>query len=548
MNPHDVCRTVFQKTLTSFQLDCVQSVLRGRDTFVTLRTGGGKTLIFTIAGYCVGGVCLVISPLVSLIRDQRAKLDELGIAHCLLQEASVYISKTTGSVPVFVYCTPESLLNMQDLPPLTQWKETQCVKLIVVDEAHCVWSWGPTFREAYLRCGYLRAVFPSAAILALTATGSAHTIRKVADHLLMRHPSYFLGELRRQNLYIKFLARNGSSPTDHKSLLQLSQFVQENNGSGLVFTLSRQDAEHTATYLAGCQVTSAAYHAGLSNASKMAVQDAWLSGHIQVVCCTIAFGMGIDKSDVRFVVHTYLPASLEEYAQEIGRAGRDNGASTCVTLWHPDDEKRTQQLWSISGYDREMRRNLDQMMLFAETTDGCRHQMLECEFGRPESSPCTMHCDLCSTNQDVKGAYARIDIRELVVAIRDVLPILRGCGKGQRQQVHTFIRATSTGLITMCKSNLTSQNAVGTVTKPKWNRVRNLVSRSLWAWGVLFQDGPEKEVFFDDICWKRVEINEELYMMRPPKPQQRRRKRALPEMDEQLILPCSEVEHVDPGH
>jgi ATP-dependent DNA helicase RecQ len=532
MDPQGVCQAVFHTTLTAFQLQCVETVLKGQDVFVILRTGGGKTLVFTISACCLGGVCLVISPLISLIRDQREKLEKLGVTHRVLTEpdATSFPATAHGGTTV-VYCTPESITKLQGRPPLTTWQASQAVKLIVVDEAHCVWNWGPTFRESYLRCGYLRTLFPSAPMMALTATASSPTIKRVAEYLLMRQPSVLRGDVRRHNLYIKFIERQAANPMDPDALSQLLRIVRDHVGSGLVFTLSRKEAEHTATFLNGAEITCAAYHAGLADERKTAVQDAWLKGDIQVVCCTVAFGMGIDKSDVRFVVHSSLPASLEEYAQEIGRAGRDNNASTCITLWHPEDEKRRQLLWTTSGYDREMRLNLDRMMLFAETTNGCRHQMMEREFSNTDNERCMSHCDLCEAVVD-RIVRSTVDVREFVAAVRQALPTLRGCDKGQRHHVHTFIRGTSSSLMSICKTNVQYQHAVRIVAKPIWNRVRLLMSRSLWAWGVLFQDGPNKDVFFDDLIWKNIENDEGLCLMHAAEQPRRGRKRPFAETKE----------------
>ncbi len=309
------------------QAEIVESVLDGKDTIGLLPTGGGKSITFQVPALMLPGITVVVTPLVSLMKDQVDKLKELGIpAACLYmgmtkhQADYAYERCRQGKVKL-LYLAPERLERDSFISQLATWN----VSLIVVDEAHCISQWGYDFRPSYLRLRKLRELEPDVPVLALTASATPDVVADIARQLELRNHRVFTLSFTRDN--ISFLVRH----TDRK-FVKLLQILNSVGGSGIVYVRSRRRTVEIADALVNAGISAAAYHAGLDIDTKGSRQDSWRDGSTRIMVATTAFGMGIDKPDVRLVVHYDLPSTLEEYYQEAGRAGRDGLPSVAVLL------------------------------------------------------------------------------------------------------------------------------------------------------------------------------------------------------------------------
>ena len=309
------------------QGEIVQSVLDGHDTIGLMPTGGGKSITFQVPAMMLDGLTLVITPLISLMKDQVDNLREVGIrAGCLhsgltAAETRYQLDRAALGRAKILYIAPEKLASPRFMAEVSQWN----VSMIVVDEAHCISQWGYDFRPSYMRIVELRKLFPDAPVMALTASATPRVVADIADKLQMRAPAVFKRSFSRDN--ISYVVRH--TPGKEAEMLHILQCTA---GSAIVYVRSRRRTSMIAQYLTSCGISADFYHAGLDSKEKEAKQDAWKSGAVRVMVATNAFGMGIDKPDVRLVIHYDLPPSLEEYYQEAGRAGRDGLTSYAVML------------------------------------------------------------------------------------------------------------------------------------------------------------------------------------------------------------------------
>ena len=314
------------------QREIVDSVLGGHDTIGLLPTGGGKSITFQVPALMLPGVTIVVTPLISLMKDQVDNLAARGIpAACLhsgltRREARYATDRARLGRAKIVYLAPEKLRRKPFLEELRGWD----VSLIVVDEAHCISQWGYDFRPSYLHIAQVRELFPEAPVLALTASATPEVVADIADKLRMRVPHVHSLSFARSN--ISFIVRR----TPHKDH-QLLHVLERTQGTAIVYVRSRRRCVELAAMLRHEGIEADYYHAGLDPQLKSERQDAWREGRTRVIVATNAFGMGIDKPDVRLVVHFDLPSTLEEYYQEAGRAGRDGLPSFAVILLAPTD-------------------------------------------------------------------------------------------------------------------------------------------------------------------------------------------------------------------
>lgn len=314
------------------QEEIIASVLSGRDTLGLMPTGGGKSLTFQVPGMMLEGLTIVVTPLISLMKDQVDNLKRRRIkAVCYhsgmrMRERRLAYEKLKNGGARFLYVSPERLRNDRFIAEL----RTLHVSLIVVDEAHCISQWGYDFRPSYLEIKRLRKVVPQAPVLALTATATPVVADDICRQLEMRDPARFSMSFRRRN--ISYIVR----PADTK-ISETFHILSRTSGSSIVYVRSRKRTRDIAEYLQACGISATWYHAGLDNELKEERQNSWQRGEIRTIVATNAFGMGIDKPDVRVVVHYDLPPSLEEYYQEAGRAGRDGLPSWAVLLTKDTD-------------------------------------------------------------------------------------------------------------------------------------------------------------------------------------------------------------------
>lgn len=321
------------------QEEIIDSVLHGKDTLALLPTGGGKSLCFQVPAMVHPGICLVVSPLVALMKDQTDQLRKKGITafslHSGMSRKEVINSfqLAAGSNCKFLYVSPERLetdLFIEYLPSLS-------VNLIAVDEAHCVSQWGYDFRPPYLRIAALRKLLPDTPVLALTASATEEVLRDIGDKLELRDPALFRRSFTRPNLSYSFFK------VDNK-IRKISEILQKVPGSGIVYCKTRRATKEISELLMRQGISAAAYHAGLPREERTQRQEDWIKDRVRIIVSTNAFGMGIDKSAVRTVIHTDPPESVENYYQEAGRAGRDGQKAYAVLLSDEQDNNRLQAL------------------------------------------------------------------------------------------------------------------------------------------------------------------------------------------------------------
>jgi ATP-dependent DNA helicase RecQ len=380
------------------QLEIIEAVLAGRDCVGVMPTGAGKSLTYQIPARVLGGTTLVISPLIALMKDQVDALEEAGFKATFLnssiphEERERRLERIAAGELELVYMAPEGLQASAGRALFTM-----PLTLIAVDEAHCISHWGHDFRPAYRSLAGLKKRFPKIPVLALTATATSQVIRDIVEQLGMFHPMVLRGSFFRPNLHLHAFKKGGEGPQKTPPVRDaILEIVRQRPGdSGIIYCLSRKSTDATCEYLKENGVRAAAYHAGMEPEARAKAQDAFRDDKVDVVVATIAFGMGIDKSNVRYVVHRDMPRSIEGYYQEVGRAGRDGLPSDCILFYS----------WSeVVAYDRfadegseevaqRMAAQAREMFRLAENR-GCRHQNLVGYFGET-IGPCTSSCDFC---------------------------------------------------------------------------------------------------------------------------------------------------------
>ncbi len=327
----------------ALQEDIVLSVLNKKDTLALLPTGGGKSLCFQLPGLILGGTCLVVSPLIALMNDQVQNLKSRGIAAVAIsaamnfKEIEIALNNAALGHVQFLYVSPERLQNKDFIQKLSYLPVT----LIAVDEAHCISQWGYDFRPSYLKVADVRYYFPEATVIALTASATTDVVEDIQLKLNFKNKHSFRQSFSRLN--VRYVVQ----PEEDK-INRLLKLITNIGGSGIVYVRNRKKTEVIAQILQQQKINSAAYHAGLTYNQRQNIQQLWIDNYIQVICATNAFGMGIDKPNVRFVVHLDLPDSLEAYFQEAGRAGRDGNTSYASVFFTPADKLKLMENYEIA--------------------------------------------------------------------------------------------------------------------------------------------------------------------------------------------------------
>ena len=390
----------------------IGNVLAGRDTLAIMPTGGGKSLCYQLPSLLLPGLTIVISPLIALMHDQVQSLTKNGINAIYLNSSQSFEEqqsiwqmlkqiKAQGHTQndndiKMLYTSPERLLanNSQFL----EFLRGLPISLIAIDEAHCVSSWGHDFRPEYSQLGILKNLFPSTPIIALTATADELTRKDILDKLELDNPKTFISSFDRPNIHYRVETKN-------EPMEQLTNFIKSwKNQAGIVYCLSRKSTEELATKLTKLGIKAKPYHASLDKVTKEENYNDFMNDSVQVICATIAFGMGIDKPNVRFVVHWNLPKNIESYYQETGRAGRDGLASEALLIYNPSDAftlrkfidgngdagnpSQTSKLFKTIQNDK-----LDRLLEFAQTGH-CRRRVLLQYFQETILTDC-QNCDCC---------------------------------------------------------------------------------------------------------------------------------------------------------
>lgn len=375
------------------QREIIDTALAGRDVFALLPTGGGKSLCFQLPALHRHGLTVVVSPLIALMKDQVDQLQAAGVA-------ATYLNSSVGADEArsrlrglhrgewrLLYVAPERLMLDEWKENLTSWNITA----LAIDEAHCVSEWGHDFRPEYRQISRLRTLLPDVPVMALTATATERVRADIVQQLQLRDPAVFVASFNRPNLTYRVLAKD-------QPLKQIIDFVRKREEeSGIIYCASRATTERTAEALAGRGFSARAYHAGLDAGERSRNQEAFLRDDVKIICATIAFGMGINKPNVRWVIHHDLPKNIEGYYQETGRAGRDSLPGDCLLLFNGGDAaKQTHFIEEITDEHEKnvARAQLRQIMHYAESA-GCRRSELLEYFGETFPSNNCGACDNC---------------------------------------------------------------------------------------------------------------------------------------------------------
>ncbi|EKM26398.1 ATP-dependent DNA helicase RecQ [Vibrio sp. HENC-03] len=370
----------------------IDAAVEGRDSLVILPTGGGKSLCYQIPALVRSGITLVISPLISLMKDQVDQLKANGVAaECINSTMpreellSVYNRMHTGHLKL-VYVSPERVLMRDFIERL----ENLPLSMIAVDEAHCISQWGHDFRPEYAALGQLKQQFSHVPFMALTATADDATRRDILERLQLNNPEVYLGSFDRPNIRYNLVEK-------HKPVSQIVRYLETQKGNcGIIYCGSRKKVEMVTEKLCNNHIRAAGYHAGMDADERAYVQEAFQRDDIQIVVATVAFGMGINKPNVRFVVHFDIPRNIESYYQETGRAGRDGLPAEAMMLYDPADISWLRRMLDEKddGPQKQVETHkLNAMSAFAEAQT-CRRQVLLNYFGEYRDKPCG-NCDIC---------------------------------------------------------------------------------------------------------------------------------------------------------
>jgi ATP-dependent DNA helicase RecQ len=396
------------------QAKAVEHIINGRDVFVLMPTGGGKSLCYQVPALALDGTAIVISPLIALMKDQVDALSANGVS-CAYLNSSLTASEQSHILDRFktgklklLYIAPEKL-NADNGAMLKLFRQLP-ISLFAIDEAHCVSHWGHDFRPDYLFLNQLKGTFPNIPIIALTASADDITRKDIVKQLNLHNPAILVSSFNRAN--IKYYIQPKQKMTS-KIIGYLQEHAQD---SGIIYCLSRKGTEEMAETLKEQGISAHHYHAGMAPQERALVQEKFIKDKLRIIVATIAFGMGIDKSNVRFVIHADLPKNIESYYQETGRAGRDGLPSEAILFYSPGDVMKMERFATIEGNTAQselMLRKLQQMADFAEM-QSCRRQYLMRYFGEAHPGNCKS-CDYCLSTFNEEDAT--IESQKLLSAV-----------------------------------------------------------------------------------------------------------------------------------
>lgn len=461
---HGILKTVFG--YDSFRLqqeEIITSVLQGNDTLAILPTGGGKSLCYQIPALYLDGICIVISPLISLMQDQVAGLQQYGVKAAYLnstlssgEQAKVFSDVRNGLTKI-LYIAPERILNGFCL----EFLKSIDLSLIAIDEAHCVSQWGHEFRHDYRRLGELKKYFSDIPTIALTATADAATQKDIEKQLLLKNTKRYISGFNRENIKYEILERQNE-------LKQLNDFIKEKHQGdcGIVYCLSRNKVDRITVALKDLGYNAVSYHAGLTAQQRQKAQRKFDIEEDIVVVATIAFGMGIDRPDVRFVAHLDLPRSIEGYYQETGRAGRDGEPASAWMIYGLADVVKHSMMLDTTeadeAYLQVARAKLNKMLELCESIR-CRRKVLLQYFGEALQKDCD-YCDICL--EDIEVWDASIEAQKFLSAVYRT-----GQTFGSGHIIDVLRGSKNEKVLSRKHHQLSVYNIGNEVSKLDWNRI-----------------------------------------------------------------------------
>jgi ATP-dependent DNA helicase RecQ len=432
------------------QRQIVEEALQDRDLLIIMPTGGGKSLCFQLPALLKPGLTVVVSPLIALMQDQVDALQDNGIGATFLNSSLSWEDVRSREFAILkgkiklLYVAPERLLGEKFLPFLEQVRSQIGISAFAIDEAHCVSEWGHDFRPEYRQMKQLRQRYPDVPILALTATATGRVRQDIIQQLTLKQPGIHVASFNRPNLYYEV------QPKQRQSYNQLLKQVRSHKGSGIIYCLSRRKVDEIAFRLQQDGISALPYHAGLSDEDRSTNQTRFIRDDVQVMVATIAFGMGINKPDVRFVIHYDLPRNLESYYQESGRAGRDGEPAHCTLFFGASDIRTIDYLIEQKPDPKEQRvarQQLRQVIDYAEGTD-CRRTIQLSYFGERFKGDCA-NCDNCRSPKPVEdwtieaqkflSCVARCKER---FGMTHIIDVLRGSRKQKIEQYGHHLLST----------------------------------------------------------------------------------------------------------
>lgn len=416
------------------QYEVIEHVMGGNDCVVLMPTGGGKSLCYQIPALLKPGCAIVVSPLLALMKDQVDSLIANGVPAAAINSQQSEAQNREIMENVFkqniklLYVSPERLIADMD-----QWSSDMLISLIAIDEAHCISHWGHDFRPEYTQLGLVKERFPGVPIMALTATADRLTRIDLREQLGIGDAKMFIKSFDRPNISLSVV----SGMSGREKLKRIVNFIEAHKGqSGIVYCLSRKNTEDMAKSLSALGINAQAFHAGMPTEKKLRIQRDFINDDLQVICATIAFGMGIDKSNVRWIIHSNMPKNIESYYQEVGRAGRDGMKADALMFYSFGDVKTLMSFANDSGQAMVNIEKLSRMQQFAEATV-CRRRMLLSYFNERYDHDCG-NCDVCNDPperfdgttlcQMALSAMVRTDQN---IGFKMLIDILRGSRKSE---------------------------------------------------------------------------------------------------------------------
>ncbi|MFC1821865.1 DNA helicase RecQ [Thermodesulfobacteriota bacterium] len=505
------------------QAEIIQNILLKNDTLVIMPTGGGKSICYQIPALIFPGLTIVVSPLISLMKDQVEQLVELGIGAVFLnsslapREYRRNVERIRRGEIKLLYVAPEALLKTGMLTMLSSM-EVDC---LTIDEAHCISQWGHDFRPEYRQLVKVRDHFPGATCIALTATATPRVREDIKTNLGFDASNEFIASFNRENLFVRII-------TKYHPFNQVVEFLEKfPNQSGIIYCFSRRQVNELSEALKNEGFSVKPYHAGLSDSERSENQEGFIRDDVQIIVATIAFGMGIDKPNVRFVVHYDLPQNLEGYYQEIGRAGRDGLPSECLLLFsYGDIQKIKYFIDKKEGNEQRVANiHLNALLRFIET-DVCRRIPLLNYFGEDYSSPECSMCDNCTTGQK--------DLVDITIPAQKFLSCVKRTGQrfGAGHIIDVLRGSTAKKVLKFGHQHLSTYGIGQDYSKKQWFHL----SRQFIQKGLATQDMEFGGLQLTEKTWNVLKGKEKVFgkvkeeWVAPPKKSQ-----AAPDSDYQLF-------------